>query len=188
MQIIVLVLLPKGLGTSGANYAKNLLRAVIPVQYIPRLFRFIPLLIGQSPNGFIFETALANFFINLFTVVLSGHIIGLCWYLFGFQRVNQCLRDACRDSGYLDDCKKFIDCGRLKNAIEEHTQSHREKYHHQIHIFIILGIPANQYSCWKPNTELFCLGNPIYHSHNWNWPLALCFSHRKHAELPSSSR
>uniref|UniRef100_A0A6N2LP50 Cyclic nucleotide-binding domain-containing protein n=1 Tax=Salix viminalis TaxID=40686 RepID=A0A6N2LP50_SALVM len=122
-QIIVLVLLPKGLGTSGANYAKNLLRAVIPVQYIPRLFRFIPLLIGQSPNGFIFETALANFFINLFTVVLSGHIIGLCWYLFGFQRVNQCLRDACRDSGYLDDCKKFIDCGRLKNAIEEHTSN-----------------------------------------------------------------
>lgn len=85
MQIIVLALLPKGLDSSGANYAKNLLRAVILVQYIPRLFRFIPLLIGQSPNGFIFETASANFFINLFTFVLSGHIIGSCWYLFGLQ-------------------------------------------------------------------------------------------------------
>eukprot|EP00258_Populus_trichocarpa_P026231 XP_024442250.1 putative cyclic nucleotide-gated ion channel 19 isoform X3 [Populus trichocarpa] len=114
-QIIVLALLPKGLDSSGANYAKNLLRAVILVQYIPRLFRFIPLLIGQSPNGFIFETASANFFINLFTFVLSGHIIGSCWYLFGLQRVNQCLRDACRDTNYLHECKKFIDCGGHEN-------------------------------------------------------------------------
>ncbi|KAG5229729.1 cyclic nucleotide-gated ion channel family protein [Salix suchowensis] len=112
-QIIVLVLLPKGLDSSGANYAKNLLRAAILVQYIPRLFRFLPLLIGQSPNGFIFETARANFFINLFTFVLSGHIIGSCWYLLGLQRVNQCLHDACRNSR-IPDCKEFIDCG-LKN-------------------------------------------------------------------------
>ncbi|XP_011035549.1 PREDICTED: probable cyclic nucleotide-gated ion channel 20, chloroplastic isoform X2 [Populus euphratica] len=115
-QIIVLALLPKGLDSFGANHAKNLLRAAILVQYIPRLFRFIPLLIGQSPNGFIFETASANFFINLFTFVLSGHIIGSCWYLFGLQRVNQCLRDACRDTNYPNDCKKFIDCGRHKNV------------------------------------------------------------------------
>ncbi|CAK7327920.1 unnamed protein product [Dovyalis caffra] len=119
--IIVLLLLPKGLDSSGANYAKNLLRAVILVQYIPRLFRFIPLLIGQSPNGFIFETALANFFINLFTFVLSGHIIGSCWYLFGLQRVNECLRNACRDSAYQNDCKKFIDCGYGDAvAVKEH--------------------------------------------------------------------
>uniref|UniRef100_A0A6N2LLS4 Cyclic nucleotide-binding domain-containing protein n=1 Tax=Salix viminalis TaxID=40686 RepID=A0A6N2LLS4_SALVM len=56
---LLLLLLLKGLDSIGANYAKNLLQAVILVQYIPRLFRFIPLLIG--PNGFIFETALANF-------------------------------------------------------------------------------------------------------------------------------
>ncbi|KAJ6874858.1 hypothetical protein NC652_034541 [Populus alba x Populus x berolinensis] len=84
-------------------------QAVILVQYIPRLFRFIPLLIG--PNGFIFETALANFFINLFTFVLSGHIIGLCWYLFGLQRLIQCLHLACRNSGHKNDCMKFIDSG-----------------------------------------------------------------------------
>ncbi|KAJ6760110.1 CYCLIC NUCLEOTIDE-GATED ION CHANNEL 15-RELATED-RELATED [Salix purpurea] len=56
---LLLLLLLKGLDSIGAIYAKNLLQTVILVQYIPRLFRFIPLLIG--PNGFIFETALANF-------------------------------------------------------------------------------------------------------------------------------
>ncbi|KAJ6881649.1 cyclic nucleotide-gated ion channel 20 [Populus alba x Populus x berolinensis] len=111
-QIIILKVLPEGLGNFGANNAKNLLRAAVLVQYIPRLWRFIPLLIGQSPSGFIFETALANFFINLFTFILSGHIVGSCWYLLGLQRVNQCLRDACHDTGFQDECMKFIDCGR----------------------------------------------------------------------------
>eukprot|EP00258_Populus_trichocarpa_P022080 XP_024438099.1 probable cyclic nucleotide-gated ion channel 20, chloroplastic isoform X2 [Populus trichocarpa] len=118
-QIIILVVLPKGLGISGANNAKNLLRAAILVQYIPRLWRFTPLLIGQSPSGFIFETALANFFINLFTYILSGHIVGSCWYLFGLQRVNQCLRDACHYTSFRDECMEFIDCGS-GNANEEY--------------------------------------------------------------------
>ncbi|XP_050377007.1 probable cyclic nucleotide-gated ion channel 20, chloroplastic isoform X2 [Argentina anserina] len=76
-QIILLVVLPKNLGSSGANYAKNLLRAAVLLQYIPRL---------------------------------SGHIVGSCWYLFGLQRVNQCLRDACNDSKIVE-CMSFIDCG-----------------------------------------------------------------------------
>lgn len=109
-QIIILLILPNSLASSGANYAKNLLRAVILVQYIPRLFRFLPLLAGQSPSGFVFETAWANFVINLLMFVLASHVVGSCWYLFGLQRVNQCLRDACHDSGILN-CMRFIDCG-----------------------------------------------------------------------------
>nr|KYP39023.1 hypothetical protein KK1_039696 [Cajanus cajan] len=109
-QIMILFVLPKSLGSSGANYAKNLLRAAILVQYFPRLFRFLPLLIGQSPTGFIFESAWANFIINLLIFMLSGHVVGSCWYLFGLQRVNQCLRNACRDSN-ITGCSTFIDCG-----------------------------------------------------------------------------
>ncbi|KAG6627752.1 hypothetical protein CIPAW_15G150700 [Carya illinoinensis] len=109
-QIIILLVLPKSLGSSGANYAKNLLRAAILVQYIPRLYRFLPLLAGQSPSGLVFESAWANFVINLLTFMLSGHIVGSCWYLLGLQRVNQCLRDACKNSG-VPGCMKFIDCG-----------------------------------------------------------------------------
>ncbi|KAK9714311.1 hypothetical protein RND81_06G085600 [Saponaria officinalis] len=112
-QIILLLVLPKSLAESGANYAKNLLRAVILVQYIPRLYRFLPLFAGQSPIGFVFESAWANFFINILTFVLSGHFVGSCWYLFGLQRVNQCLRDACHktNNSFIPLCMKFIDCG-----------------------------------------------------------------------------
>ncbi|PWA82825.1 hypothetical protein CTI12_AA041140 [Artemisia annua] len=110
LQIIVLLILPNSIASSGANYAKNLLRAAVLVQYIPRLYRFLPLLAGQSPSGFIFESAWANFVINLLTFVLAGHVVGACWYLFGLQRVNQCLRRACHNSGF-ENCKKFIDCG-----------------------------------------------------------------------------
>lgn len=107
-QIMILFVIPKHLGTSGENYAKNLLRAVVLAQYIPRLCRFLPMLI--YPTGFIFESAWASFFINLFTFMLSGHVVGSWWYLFGLQRVNQCLRKACKHI-YFDECSKLIDCG-----------------------------------------------------------------------------
>ncbi|KAK7314722.1 hypothetical protein VNO77_33249 [Canavalia gladiata] len=112
-QIMILFVLPNSLG--GANYAKNLLRAAILVQYIPKLFRFLPLLIGQSPTGFIFESAWANFIINLLIFMLASHVVGSCWYLFGLQRVNQCLRDACHSSN-IPGCMKFIDCGHGLNG------------------------------------------------------------------------
>ncbi|KAK2367538.1 putative cyclic nucleotide-gated ion channel 20, chloroplastic [Trifolium repens] len=108
-QIMILVVLPSTLGYSGANYAKNLIRLAILIQYIPRLFRYLPLLIGQSHTGFIFESAWANFIINLLIFILSGHVVGSCWYLFGLQRVNQCLRNACKSS-HLPGCMELIDC------------------------------------------------------------------------------
>ncbi|KAK7822734.1 putative cyclic nucleotide-gated ion channel 20 [Quercus suber] len=111
-QIIMLLVLPNSL--RGANHAKNLLRAAVLVQYTPRLYRFLPLLAGQSPSGFVFESAWANFIINLLTFMLSGHVVGSCWYLLGLQRVNQCLRLACHKSG-LDACTRLIDCGDGKN-------------------------------------------------------------------------
>ncbi|CAK8532268.1 unnamed protein product [Lathyrus sativus] len=115
-QIIILYVLPNDLGYSGANYAKNLLRLTILVQYIPRLFRFLPLLIGQSPTGFIFESAWANFILNLLIFMLSGHVVGSCWYLFGLQRVNQCLRDK-RTSDCLDSSSGAFSYGIYANAV-----------------------------------------------------------------------
>ncbi|XVF50377.1 hypothetical protein PTKIN_Ptkin04bG0094700 [Pterospermum kingtungense] len=109
-QIMISLVVPNYLGSSGANYAKNLLRTAILIQYLPRLYRFLPLLAGQSPSGFIFESAWANFVINLLTFMLSGHVVGSCWYLFGLQRVNQCLRKACHNSE-INNCTGVIDCG-----------------------------------------------------------------------------
>ncbi|RDY01516.1 putative cyclic nucleotide-gated ion channel 20, chloroplastic, partial [Mucuna pruriens] len=138
-QIMIFLVLPKHLGVSGANYAKNLLRAVILVQYIPKLFRILPLLIGQSPTGFIFESAWANFIINLLIFMLASHVVGSCWYLFGLQRVNQCLRDACGNS-HIDRCMTVIDCGR-----HDHFRNHQ----------------SDQTSAlWKNNADAIACLNP----------------------------
>ncbi|ERN11112.1 hypothetical protein AMTR_s00024p00155680 [Amborella trichopoda] len=110
-QIMILVVLPKYIGSSAANYAKNLLRATVLLQYIPRMCRFLPLLVGRSETGFIFESAWANFVINLLIFVLAGHVVGSCWYLLGLQRVNVCLRDACWKFINTSACFEFLDCG-----------------------------------------------------------------------------
>ncbi|QHO13315.1 hypothetical protein HN51_070821 [Arachis hypogaea] len=120
-QIMMLFVVPNYLGSSGMNYTKNLLRAAILVQYIPKLLGFLPLLRDQSPTGFIFSTVWESFFIHLLVFMLSGHVVGANWYLFGLQRVNQCLRDACRNSN-ITGCIEFIDCGyrRLSNQTSHH--------------------------------------------------------------------
>eukprot|EP00250_Pteridium_aquilinum_P005153 c15291_g1_i1 orf=200-2506(+) len=111
-QITMWVIIPQALGTEhAAQFTKNLLRVIVLVQYFPRMIRFFPLLAGNSPTGFIFETAWANFFINLFLFLLVAHVVGSCWYLFGLQRVNQCLRDVCIQSISNGCDLRFLDCG-----------------------------------------------------------------------------
>ncbi|XP_058762219.1 probable cyclic nucleotide-gated ion channel 20, chloroplastic [Vicia villosa] len=108
-QILFLFLLPNPSKSIGEQHAKKLLIILILVQYILRLFRFLPLLIGQSPSGFIFKSAWANFVINLLFFMLFSHIVGSCWYLFALQRVDQCFLEACHLAG-LPVCKALIDC------------------------------------------------------------------------------
>uniref|UniRef100_A0A0E0HMJ9 Cyclic nucleotide-binding domain-containing protein n=1 Tax=Oryza nivara TaxID=4536 RepID=A0A0E0HMJ9_ORYNI len=111
-QVMILLVIPRYVGLSSANYAKNLLRATVLLQYVPRIIRFVPLLGGQSTNGFIFESAWSTFVINLLMFVLAGHVVGSCWYLFGLQRVNQCLRDSCAASNISKAlCNNCTDCG-----------------------------------------------------------------------------
>ncbi|KAF8097362.1 hypothetical protein N665_0290s0021 [Sinapis alba] len=108
-QILIAWLIPYVIGISEANDTKNFLRIVVLIQCTLKIHRLIFLLAGQRPTGFIFESSWDNFFINLATFMLAGHIVGSCWYLFGLQRVNQCLRDACGRSD--DACEQLIDCG-----------------------------------------------------------------------------
>ncbi|KAG8388507.1 hypothetical protein BUALT_Bualt02G0132800 [Buddleja alternifolia] len=111
-QIIILLVLPRSLGIYRSSYAYTLLRVAILVQYVPRLCRFLPMLVGSSPTGFIFKSAWANFVINLLTFVLASHVVGSLWYLFGLQRVNRCFRNACNDSNInVSRCSNLIDCG-----------------------------------------------------------------------------
>jgi cyclic nucleotide gated channel len=85
MQLMLMRVIPQYAPVFSANYAKNLLHATVILQYAPRIFRFVPLLGGQSANGFIFESAWANFVMNLVIFVLAGHVVGSCWYHFGLQ-------------------------------------------------------------------------------------------------------
>ncbi|CAL9180965.1 unnamed protein product [Musa hybrid cultivar] len=119
-QVMILAVIPDYVGSSEANYAKNLLRVTVLLQYIPRIIRFLPLLGGQSASGFIFESAWANFVINLLMFALAGHVVGSCWYLFGLQRVNQCLQDTCSAAPNNFNCSTLIDCGR-GHAIQSHA-------------------------------------------------------------------
>lgn len=91
VQVMIMVVIPCVGAT--ANFAKNFLRIIVLVQYVPRIIRVLPMIVGQSASGFIFESAWANFFINLLMYVLAGHVVGSCWYLFGLQ-VSTCVR-AC---------------------------------------------------------------------------------------------
>ncbi|CAA6659350.1 unnamed protein product [Spirodela intermedia] len=110
-QVIILLVMPTYWGSSAANYAKNMLRAAVLLQYVPRITRVLPLIAGGYSTAFIFESAWTNFVINLLMFVLAGHVMGSCWYLFGLQRVNRCLQDACLASK-ITNCKVFLDCGR----------------------------------------------------------------------------
>ena len=85
LQIMILSMLPAHLGTPRSELEKNIIRIVFLFQYIPKLYRLLPLLAGQTPTGFIFESAWANFIINLLTFILAGHAIGSFWYIAGLQ-------------------------------------------------------------------------------------------------------
>lgn len=98
-----------------ANVVKNILRVTLLLQYVPRCVRLLPLVAGHSQIGFIFETAWANFAINLFMYLLAGHVVGACWYLFGLQRVNFCLHQVCNKELEIGCKLSFLDCGDGKN-------------------------------------------------------------------------
>ncbi|XP_039156583.1 probable cyclic nucleotide-gated ion channel 20, chloroplastic [Eucalyptus grandis] len=106
LDLLVAVPLPQILIFS-EKYAMRLLRTGVLIQYIPRLYRVLPLLVGQSPTGLTFDSAWANFVINLIMFVLAGHVVGSCWYFLGLKRVNQCLLEACKPAGLCS----FMDCG-----------------------------------------------------------------------------
>jgi cyclic nucleotide gated channel len=107
-----------------ADFFKNAVRWVVLLQMIPRCIRFFPLLAGQSRSGFVFETAWANFIVNIFIYLLASHVVGCSWYLFGLQRVNVCLQMACStdNSSSLLCLPQYLDCG-YKNTINSSDQS-----------------------------------------------------------------
>ncbi|CAH8388701.1 unnamed protein product [Eruca vesicaria subsp. sativa] len=195
-QIWIFWILPAHLGASGGNYAKNFLTAAVLFQYIPKLCRLLPLLAGKTPAVFLFDSA-CSFVVNLLTFMLVGHVVGSCWYLFGLQRVNHCLRDACGNSH--QECRELIYCGHENSHVAlaawkdnenasacfqedgfpygiylktVNLTNHSSLFTRYIYSLLYMGFPANQHACWKPSPKLLSWGGLFYYGDYRTGPFA----------------
>lgn len=98
-QMVVILIIPNEKG-SVSLIAKEWLKYVIFLQYIPRLYRIYPLY-GEvtRTSGVITETAWAGAVLNLFIYMLASNVVGSFWYLFSIEREDKCWRDACKLRG-----------------------------------------------------------------------------------------
>lgn len=82
-----------------SHVTKEMLKTVIFVQYIPRIWRIYPLYKEVTATSGIFtETAWAGAAFNLFLYMLASNMLGAFWYLFAIERKDSCWREACRNS------------------------------------------------------------------------------------------
>ena len=93
---MILSILPK------SEFEENAIIGIFLFQYIPKLYRLLPLIAGQTPTGFIFESAWSNFIINLLTFILAGHAVGSFWYLAGLQVSTTFCNVFTTPSGFID--------------------------------------------------------------------------------------
>ncbi|XP_035547301.1 cyclic nucleotide-gated ion channel 1-like [Juglans regia] len=92
---VVVLLGPK----SEVPLLKEMLKAVIFSQYVPRLLRIYPLYVEVTrTSGILTETAWAGAAYNLFLYMLASHVVGAFWYLFGIERQVACWRKMCRNN------------------------------------------------------------------------------------------
>ncbi|XP_077245762.1 putative cyclic nucleotide-gated ion channel 20, chloroplastic isoform X2 [Tasmannia lanceolata] len=114
IMMLLVILKPKYSELSETFYFRNIIHVSVLISYIPRIFRFVCLITNQFASGFVFGSVWTNFVINNFLFVLAGHVVGSTWYLFGVERLKQCLLDSCRSSTFRW-CKEIIICGRRNN-------------------------------------------------------------------------
>eukprot|EP00262_Sarcandra_glabra_P006511 TRINITY_DN1883_c0_g3_i2.p1 TRINITY_DN1883_c0_g3~~TRINITY_DN1883_c0_g3_i2.p1 ORF type:complete len:716 (-),score=91.51 TRINITY_DN1883_c0_g3_i2:207-2354(-) len=108
-QVVILTIVHQ-LNGSAPLKAKNMLRFIVILQYIPRLIRIVPLYKEVTRSaGIITETAWAGAAFNLFLYMLASHVIGALWYLLAIEREDTCWRRACKK---LDGCNiSSLYCG-----------------------------------------------------------------------------
>ncbi|XP_057721598.1 cyclic nucleotide-gated ion channel 1-like isoform X1 [Arachis stenosperma] len=97
-QVVILIVIPGMSGYKSLN-TKNLLKFIVFFQYIPRVFRIIPLYKEVTrTSGILTETAWAGAVFNLFLYMLASHVVGAFWYLFSIERETTCWQKACTRS------------------------------------------------------------------------------------------
>ncbi|KAI7747099.1 hypothetical protein M8C21_006787 [Ambrosia artemisiifolia] len=108
-QLLIWIIIPSLSGSAMTN-TKNVLRFIIILQYIPRLYLIFPLTTQiVEATGVVTETAWAGAAYNLMLYMLASHFVGAAWYLLSIERQESCWRSICIVENL--DCKDdFFDC------------------------------------------------------------------------------
>ncbi|KAK2650082.1 hypothetical protein Ddye_017571 [Dipteronia dyeriana] len=95
-QMVVLVIIPTMEGPVSL-VTKEMLKAVIICQYVPRFARMYPLSNEiERTSGILTETAWAGAALNLILYMLASHVIGAIWFLISVERQDRCWHDECK--------------------------------------------------------------------------------------------
>ncbi|KAK7258512.1 hypothetical protein RIF29_24091 [Crotalaria pallida] len=132
-QVVVLAIIPN-LKNSLPFVAKDLLKYIVLIQYVPRLLRIYPLFNEVTrTSGILTETAWAGAAYNLFLYMLASHVVGANWYLLSIESEVRCwsrqLKNAsmyhesylgCRNHNqtviqFLNSTCSFIDPDQIKD-------------------------------------------------------------------------
>ncbi|CAN1837332.1 Protein CNGC15c [Linum perenne] len=117
-QVLIWVIIPN-IGGSTMSNTKNVIRLIIILQYIPRLFLIFPLSSQiVKATGFLTETAWAGAAYNLMLYMLASHVLGACWYLLSIERQEACWMSAC-DREKPSCNVEFFDCHMVGNLLRD---------------------------------------------------------------------
>ncbi|KAK4607092.1 hypothetical protein RGQ29_001067 [Quercus rubra] len=95
-QMAIFVIIPKT-KTKAPLLMKEMLKAVILSQYVPRIMRIYPLYKEVTrTSGILTESAWAGAVYNLFLYMLASHVVGAFWYLFAIDREEACWQKQCK--------------------------------------------------------------------------------------------
>ncbi|KAJ8541907.1 hypothetical protein K7X08_016773 [Anisodus acutangulus] len=113
-QIVILIITPNANGPI-ALATKEMLKIVIFVQYIPRIFRIYPLYKEVTRTAGLFtESAWGGAVFNLSLYMLASNVVGAFWYLISVERQDTCWRSACDK---IASCSSdYLYCGGKMNG------------------------------------------------------------------------
>ncbi|XP_076894156.1 protein CNGC15c-like [Bidens hawaiensis] len=114
-QLLIWIIIPSLSGSAMTN-TKNVLRFIIILQYIPRLYLIFPLTTQiVEATGVVTETAWAGAAYYLMLYMLASHFVGASWYLLSIERQESCWRSICVLENLV--CKDdFFDCQRVNES------------------------------------------------------------------------
>nr|XP_043633299.1 protein CNGC15b-like [Erigeron canadensis] len=117
-QMLIWIIIPSLNGSAMTN-TKDVLRFIIILQYVPRLYLIFPLtsqIVGAT--GVVTETAWAGAAYNLMLYMLASHFVGACWYLLSIERQEACWRSIClHEDPTCED--NFFDCERKNESARQ---------------------------------------------------------------------